>query len=62
MFKKVTVVMLATNEKSNIYIKTLLNKLGWVTGKYPEDLEQFPNQSGTQNQHLYIVSDEPIKK
>lgn len=55
------VVIISTNTNSHIYKNMTNNRLGYVTGKYPEDLEQFPRQNGTQNQHLYILSNEDRK-
>lgn len=60
--KECKVVMLPTNEKSHIYHVVNVDKLRYVTGIHKEDLEQFPNQSNTQNQHLYILSDDEIKE
>lgn len=60
--KECQVVMLPTNEKSHIYHVVNVDKLRYVTGIHKEDLEQFPNQSNTQNQHLYILIDDEIKK
>lgn len=60
--KECKVVMLPTNEKSHIYYTKSINKLGYVTGHNKEDLKQFLNQNNTQNQHLYILSNEEIKK
>jgi len=55
MKTKAHVHMIATDKPSHIYFKNRINELGWVSGAYPSDLEQFPNQTGTQNQHLYIT-------
>ena len=60
--KECKIVMLPTNEKSHIYHIVNVDKLRYVTGIHKEDLEQFPNQSNTQNQHLYILSDDEIKE
>lgn len=55
--------MLPTEKASHIYLNIKTNKLGYVTGEYPEDLTQFPQKDLiTQNQHLYILSDEEIKE
>jgi hypothetical protein len=55
MKTKVNVHLISTDKPSHIYLKNRINELGWVSGAYPSDLEQFPNQTGTQNQHLYIT-------
>ncbi len=47
--------LLSTNTDSHIFKNTKRNTLGWVTGAVLEDLKQFPNQTGTQNQHLYFT-------
>ena len=61
-YKECGVVMLDSNNPSHIYLVTKTNKLGYVTGKDKEDLEQFPQTViETQNQHLYITSDDDIK-
>ena len=55
--------MLSTKKASHVYSTKITNKLEYVIGKdFPDDLEQFPNQTETQNQHLYIISNEEIKK
>lgn len=51
-----------TNENSHVYKNLTRNRLEWITGEYPDDLEQFPNQSGTQNQFFYITTDEDIQE
>lgn len=61
-FKRAKVIMLPTNNNSHIYHTKVNNILGYVTGKVESDLEQFPNQTNTQNQHLYITSDDKIKE
>lgn len=61
-YKECGVVMLESNTPSHIYLVTKTSKLGYVTGKCKEDLEQFPQTViETQNQHLYITSDDEIK-
>ena len=60
-FKRAQVIMLPTNNKSHIYSNKSIKTLGYITGKIESDLEQFPNQTETQNQHLYIISDDEIK-
>jgi len=63
MKKKHPVVILPTEDKSHIYLVHKTNRLGYVTGKYPEDLKQFPQTvEETRNQHLYILSDDEIKE
>jgi hypothetical protein len=55
--------MLDSNNPSHVYLITRTKKLNWVTGKdSPSDLEQFPQTIiETQNQHLYITSDDELK-
>ncbi len=63
MKKTHKLVMLPTEKASHIYLINKTNKLGFVTGEHPEDLEQFPQTiKETQNQHLYILSDDEIKE
>jgi hypothetical protein len=61
-FKRAKVIMLPTNNKSHIYHTKVNNILGYVSGEVESDLQQFPNQTNTQNQHLYIISDDEIKE
>lgn len=62
MKKLSDVVMLPTEKASHIYLNIKTNSLGYVSGKYPEDLEQFPQKDiVTQNQHLYFLSDDEIE-
>lgn len=62
-YKECGVVILESNNPSHVYLVSKTNKLGYVSGKYKEDLEQFPQTIiETQNQHLYITSDDEIKE
>lgn len=59
--KECKVQMLPTNGRSHIYHIKKKNQIGWVSGKHPEDLEQFPQKViETQNQHLYILSNDKM--
>ena len=60
-FKRVQIIMLPKNNKSHIYHIKANNTLGYILGQVESDLEQFPNQTNTQNQHLYIISNDDIK-
>ena len=51
--------VIQTDKPSRIYLIKSNNKLG-ITSNNPEFTENFG--SGTQNQHIYITSDEEIKK
>jgi|LakMenE01Jun11ns_1017448.scaffolds.fasta_scaffold9773464_3 hypothetical protein len=51
--------VLPTDKQSRIYLIKSNNKLG-ITSNNPEFTENFG--SGTQNQHIYITSDEEIKE
>ena len=51
--------VLPTDKPSRIYLIKSNNKLG-ITSNNPEFTENFG--SGTQNQHIYITSDEEIKE
>ena len=52
------VFVLPTDKPSRVYLIKSNNRLG-ITSTNPEYMENFG--SGTQNQHLYITSDEEIK-
>jgi len=51
--------VLATNKPSRIYLIKSINKLG-ITSNNPVFTKNFGG--GTQNQHIYITSDEEIKE
>jgi hypothetical protein len=53
------VFLLPTDKPSRVYLIKSNNRLG-LTSTNPEYMENFG--SGTQNQHLYITSDEEIKE
>ena len=53
MYKKVNVVMLPTNEKASNIVKILKDTISYTTTE---------NISGGTYQHLYITSDEEMKK
>lgn len=57
MKQKLKLVLLPTSTKSHIYLNNNTKKLGYVTGNYPEDLEQFKQTDIiTQNQQLYAIA------
>ena len=56
--KNKNVFVLPTDKPSRVYLIKSNNRLG-LTSTNPEYMENFG--SGTQNQHLYITSDEEIK-
>lgn len=65
MKKLCKVFVRPTNNKSHLYSNDRNNfkgmwykPFGFVTGTYPDDLEQFPNQNVTQNQYIYILAPE----
>ena len=61
-FKEAQLVMLPTNNRSHIYHVKQNNTLASVSGIVESDLDQFPNQTNTQNQHLYVFSKDKIKE
>ena len=64
-FKRISVVMLPTNEKASIGMLTLgknTNYLGILTPKWVEHLNSNRADGTLINQHLYFLSSEEIKK